>query len=136
MTRLDTTLEAEAAEFMVLGRLLLERVEAHKAYTRYPGFDVIAVDPEKNRQARIQVKSRFPTNANKFLIKKIDCDFVVFAKLNRTRGKPEPQFFVFPADVVRKASRGGKWGEVFLRDIERLEDHENAWHLIVDWLRA
>jgi hypothetical protein len=29
----------------VLGRLLSEGIEAHKAYTRHPGYDLIAVNP-------------------------------------------------------------------------------------------
>jgi hypothetical protein len=34
--RLDTKLEAEAAEFLVLGHLLLEKISAFKAYVNYP----------------------------------------------------------------------------------------------------
>jgi len=40
--RLDTRLEGEGAEFLVLGHLLVEGIEAHNAYTRFPGFDIIA----------------------------------------------------------------------------------------------
>jgi hypothetical protein len=35
-SRRDTHLEAEGAEFLVLGHLLAEGIEAHKMYTNYP----------------------------------------------------------------------------------------------------
>ena len=57
--RLDTKLESKAAEFLVLGRLLLERVPTYKSYINYPGYDLIATNPEKNKSVRIQVKSRY-----------------------------------------------------------------------------
>lgn len=50
--RLDTKLESDAAEFLVLGRLLLERVPTYKSYVNYPGYDFIAVNPELNTSAR------------------------------------------------------------------------------------
>ena len=43
--RMDTRLESEAAEFLVLGHLLTAGMEEHKAYTRFPGFDVLALNP-------------------------------------------------------------------------------------------
>jgi hypothetical protein len=82
--RLDSRLENVGAEFLVLGHLLFEGIEAHKAYTNYPGCDIVAVDPETRRQCRIQVKSRWATDYNRtFPIKNFDCDFVVVAALNR-----------------------------------------------------
>lgn len=56
--RLDSRLEAEGAEFLVLGHLLLAGIQAHKAYTRYPGYDLIASNPAARRLCKIQVKSR------------------------------------------------------------------------------
>lgn len=56
MSRLDSHLEAEGAEFLVLGALLVEGIAAYKSYERMPGYDLIAADPEKNRSARIQVR--------------------------------------------------------------------------------
>jgi len=50
--RLDTKLEAEAAEFLVLGRLLLERIVAFKAYVNFPGYDLIAANADRARTAR------------------------------------------------------------------------------------
>ena len=43
MARLDTSLEATGAEFLVLGELLIEGIVAYKTYTRHLGFKIIAV---------------------------------------------------------------------------------------------
>jgi len=83
MARLDTRLESEGAEFLVLGQLLLHRIAAYKTYTNMPGYDLVATKPESNKSAMIQVKSRWRTGAGGFPIKKFDCDFVVVVLLNR-----------------------------------------------------
>ena len=85
--RLDTKLEAEAAEFLVLGQLLLERISAFKAYVNFPGYDLIATDAERNSSAKLQVKSRYCTDWDGFIIKNYDCDFVIFVTLNRGYGR-------------------------------------------------
>ena len=87
-TRRDTKLESEGAEFLVLGRLLLEKISAFKIYTNFPEYDLIATNAEKNISARIQVKSRYQTNWDGFIIKNFDCEFVVFVALNRGYSKP------------------------------------------------
>ena len=61
-TRRDTKLESETAEFLVPGRLLLERITGFKAHTNFPGYDLIATSAENNTSVRIQVKSRYNTN--------------------------------------------------------------------------
>ncbi|HBC45626.1 MAG TPA: hypothetical protein DCZ43_01130, partial [candidate division Zixibacteria bacterium] len=81
--RLDTTLESKGAEFLVLGQLLIRKIAAYQTYTNMPGYDIIAVNPEKNTSARIQVKCRWETTPPHFLINNIDCDFVIAVKLNR-----------------------------------------------------
>jgi len=86
-TRLDTKLEAEAAEFFVLAHLLLHRISAYKAYVNFPGYDLIAADAESGRLARLQVKSRYRSDWDGFIIKDCEnCDFVVFVALNRGKG--------------------------------------------------
>ncbi len=65
----DTRLEATGAEFLVLAHLLMEGIEAHKSYVNYPGYDVVAVNAAKERQCRIQVKSRYYSSDRAFLIK-------------------------------------------------------------------
>lgn len=62
MTRLDTSLESSGAEFLVLGHLLVEGIQAFKAYTNFPGYDLIATAPEQNRSCWVQVKSRWATD--------------------------------------------------------------------------
>jgi hypothetical protein len=114
-TRRDTRLESEGAEFLVLGHLLVEGIEAYRAYTRYPGWDVMAVNPSSSTDAtcRIQVKSRWRTGAADFPIKNFDCDFVAFVCLNRgglqRNGKPRevkpPEVYVFPVELVRAATQ-------------------------------
>src|SRR3954452_9837248 len=84
MPRQDTSLEAEGAEFLVLGLLLVEGIPALKSYTRHPGYDLIALNPDTKRQCRIQVKSRWATDWDRgFPIKNFDTDFVVLVLLNR-----------------------------------------------------
>ena len=83
MARRSTRLESEGAEFLVLGQLLIRGMGAYKAYTNMPGYDVVAVDPDRDRVARISVKSRWTTDATGFIINNFNCDFVVVAKLNR-----------------------------------------------------
>ena len=139
MARRDTRLEAEAAEFFVLGQLLLNRIPAYKMYTRMPGYDLLANDPERNRTARIQVKSRWETGASGFLIKSFDSDFVVVVRLNRGgkggAGVPtDPEFFVFPTAIVQKVCRTHSWSKAYFKHIEGYEKYQDAWHLITRFL--
>lgn len=140
MARLDTRLESEAAEFLVLGHLLLARILAYKTYTNMPGYDLVASAPECGTSARIQVKSRFHSGAAGFPIKHFGCEFVVFVRLNRGRvksslGVADPEYFVFPVDVVRPAMRvSGNWAKVLLRDIPNFEEYRNNWALIAHHL--
>src|SRR5690606_34596974 len=53
-TRLNSRLEAEGAEFLVLANLLIEGIYTTKAYTRYPGYDLVAADPNNGTSCRIQ----------------------------------------------------------------------------------
>jgi hypothetical protein len=148
VARQDTKLEAEGAEFLVLGQLLLEGISCFKAYTRFPGYDLIAVNPENSRSARIQVKSRWATDYDRsFPIKNFECDFVVLAALNRgyrfrkkptadDNGRRSPQFYVFPVDVVRAAQNVGHiWGKVPIYRIPEAGGYIDNWQLIVDFLQ-
>ncbi len=87
MARLDTRLEAEGAEFLALGQLLPNKIASYKTYTNMPGYDLVATNPESNKSAMIQVKSRWRTGANGFLIKNFNCDFVAVVLLkSRIKG--------------------------------------------------
>lgn len=139
MPRQDTRLESEGAEFLVLGQLLIHRIAAYKTYTNLPGYDLVAINPDRNTSARIQVKSRWATGAPGFLIKNFDCDFVVSVCLNRGRkdGKHEikpPEFHVLPVGVARSAFRKKGWGRVVFRDIPRFDTYRDHWGLIESFL--
>jgi hypothetical protein len=147
MPRLDSSLEAAGAEFLVLGQLLVGGIQAFKAYTNFPGYDIIATDAEHNRSCRIQVKSRWATDSGGgFPIRSFDCDFVVFVALNRgyrykkapqtgTAVARAPQFYVFPVAVVQAAQHDASgWGKVFLHHIEAFSQYENAWSRVRNFL--
>ena len=124
---------------MVLGQLLLNRIPSYKTYTRMPGYDLVATSPERNRSARIQVKSRWRTGATGFLIKGFDSDFVVAVKLNRGVAGgggvvTDPEYFVFPTDAVRKACSTKSWSRVEFRNIESFDKYKNAWDEIQKFL--
>lgn len=148
MPKQNTKLESEGAEFLVLGHLLIEGISCFKAYVNFPGYDLVAVNPETGKVARIQVKSRWATDYDSsFPIKNYDCEFVVHAALNRGyrfRKKPKrapdgpgtPVFYVFPVDVVREARNPrSKWGKTNIRNIPMYEGYRSAWHLIGDYLQ-
>jgi len=141
MARLNVDLEAAGAEFLVLGNLLIEKISAYKAYSNFPGYDLVATNPETNKSTRIQVKSRYHSNPDGFIIKNlVDCDFVVLVHLNRgyqrTRrngdnGIKKPTFFIFPIDYVKKISDpNNNWGKITKSKMLNHEDFEDRWDLI------
>jgi len=147
--RQDTKLESEGAEFLVLGNLLIEGISCFKAYVNFPGYDLVAINPENSRTARIQVKSRWATNYDRsFPIKTFDCEFVVHVALNRgfrfgkspkgdESGINDPTFYVFPVAAVRAAQNiGDKWGKVTISNIPNYLAYRNAWGLIAEYLGA
>lgn len=139
MSRLDTRLEAEGAEFLVLGQLLLHKIASYKTYTNMPDYDLVATNPESNKSAMIQVKSRWRTGAAGFPIKNFDCDFVVVVLLNRGSkdGKKEvlpPRYFIFPVEVIASAPRSADWGKVNLKNIPEYESYEDRWELVSEFL--
>ncbi len=146
LTRKDTKLESEGAEFLVLGRLLLEKIAAFKTYTNFPGYDLIATDAENNTSARIQVKSRYKTNWEGFIIKNFDCEFVVFVALNRGFPKPkkngdtgikEPEFYIFPISYIKKVrDPDNEWGKIVKNRLVDLDKYQNQWGLIQDFLEG
>jgi len=145
--RQDTKLESEGAEFLVLGTLLIKGVSCFKAYVNFPGYDLVAINPDNSRRARIQVKSRWATDYNRsFPIKNFECEFVVHVALNRgyrfskqikanDTGVKDPLYYVFPVAVVKAAQNANdKWGKVTIKSIPDYDDYLNAWQLIVDYL--
>jgi hypothetical protein len=143
-TRRDTKLESEGAEFLVLGRLLLEKITTFKTYTNFPGYDLIATNADKNTSARIQVKSRYQTNWDGFIIKNFDCEFVVFVALNRGYSKQrksgdtginDPDFYVLPVSYVLKVrDPDNEWGKIVKNRLVDLDKYKDQWGLIQEFL--
>ncbi|MGE0021953.1 MAG: hypothetical protein AB7S72_19955 [Draconibacterium sp.] len=139
--RKNTRLESEGAEFLVLGNLLVLGVPTYKTYTNMPGYDLVATNPEKNKSVRIQVKSRYQTNWDGFMIKNLDADFVVLVTLNR--GIPgssnkrigidikEPDFYIFPIEYVLEIrDKENSWGKITKARMIDFEHYRNKWDLI------
>ena len=138
-TRQNTQLEAAGAEFLVLGHLLIQGIAAYKTYTNQAGYDLIATNPTHHTVARIQVKSRWKTNDDGFIIQNFDCDFVVVALLNRgikhrTHEIKAPEFFVFPVDELESLPRSSRWGKITFRRIPQFESYRNRWDYIEQFL--
>jgi hypothetical protein len=115
---------SEGAEFLVLGNLLIRGIHATKAYTRFPGWDVLAMNPKTGGTCRLQVKARLGTDYDGgFVIKNFEADFVVLVALNRgyryrrkaregsDLGDRPPEYFIFPMSTVKAACEGAPtWG--------------------------
>jgi hypothetical protein len=147
MKRQDTQLEAQGAEFLVLGHLLIAGIHAYKSYVNFPGYDLTAVNAKSRKTARLQVKSRWASDYDKgFPMKSFDCDFVIHVALNRgyafrkktthtDPGVKAPEFFILPVAVVRSAHDDRQsWGKVHLARIADLDNYRNNWRLIRDFI--
>jgi hypothetical protein len=141
MARQNTRLESEGAEFLVLGNLLTMGIPSFKAYTNIAGYDIIATLPESNTCARIQVKSRWRTGAEGFIINNFDCDFVVVVFLNRgsrdgSKKVLPPEFYVLPVNKLKPLHNPSAWGKQSISKIENFYNHRDQWGLIKDFLHS
>jgi hypothetical protein len=135
-------MESEGAEFLVCALLLIEGIPTYKTYTQMPGYDLVAVNPEKGTSARIQVKSRWATDSDHgFPMKNADADFVVFVMLNRGNrlagregGKKSPEIFVFPTSVALAARRQDGWMKVMTKKIHEREFYRENWGQVREFL--
>ena len=146
--RIDTKLEAIAAEFLVLGHLLLERITAYKAYVNFPGYDLIATATGHNlkKNCRLQVKSRYRTDWDGFIINNFDCDFVIFVALNRgfarqkkdgADGIKPPDFYILPTRwVEERRDPNNNWGKIVRQRLGGIEEYKDRWELISNCLRT
>jgi hypothetical protein len=139
MTKLNSKLEAEGAEFLVLGNLLVEGITSYKAYNYQKGFDLVATWPDKRKSARIQVKSRYASDASHFLIKSFDCDFIVLVALNREHryyarkgedGTNVPEFFVFTSQEAVEHFKTTNWGGKIPWKRDEFSKFKNRWEII------
>lgn len=140
MARLNTQLEAEAAEFLVLANLLLNKVSAYKNYTRHKDYDIIAVNPDNNKMVSIQVKSRYRIGATGFPISNFHSDFVVFCRLNRSldAGKDHgvPDFYIFPTKLVKKyINTTSTWQKFYVNQLPNKEQYYMNWEQIYSTLQ-
>ena len=149
LTKEQITLHSEGAEFLVLGNLLVRGIPATKAYTNHPGWDVMAFNPKSGKSARIQVKSRFATDALGFLIGNQDFDYLVMAKLNRGRrytrvrkeGELNPDFYFIPIADLKKALKNpktksslGGWRVTLTQLPKDAETYKENWQQISKFL--
>ena len=56
MSRKDTKLPSVGAEFAVLSNLLFNEIETHKSYHNQKGYDLISVNFETNKNAKLDKK--------------------------------------------------------------------------------
>jgi hypothetical protein len=106
-----------------------------------PGYDLVAMNRDHTRLARIQIKSRWKTRAEGFIIKNFDCDFVVIVKLNRGSkdGSAEilpPEYFVLPVTVAKSLPRSKGWGKVSITKIPNLQSYRDKWNLVINFLKT
>jgi hypothetical protein len=142
--RKNTKLESEGAEFLVLGNLLLKGIPSYKTYTNMPGYDLVATNPENHKSVTIQVKSRFQTNWDGFIIKNYESDFVVLVALNRgypkrksnnESGIKDPEFYVFPIEYVKGIrDKDNNWGKITKSRMIDFEQYKDKWDLISERL--
>ena len=140
MSRQNTKLESEGAEFLVLGQLLARGIPAYKTYSNMPGYDVVAFSTSIDRAAKIEVKCRSAKKTRSYGVKKIDADFFVFVHFNREAEDGDleiidPEYFILPAKVVKEYSGDREdWRNVYLKK-ENENKHRSQWSLILDFLK-
>jgi hypothetical protein len=119
------------AEFLAMGYLMRRNILAYKAPPNNEGYDLICIHPDARhdgKRLRVQVKSRLATDCGGgFLIKqkKLDMfDYLIVVYLNVgnffSKGKRqssgdgirEPEFCVYPREVVQKHLASSSWGKV------------------------
>lgn len=144
--RLNTALPAQGSEFLVLGHLLVEGIHSYKAYVNSPDYDLLAVNAEAGRTARISVKSRYSVSYDGgFPLQSVACEFVVFVALNRPDPRQEKgtvksarpaDYYIFPIAILEPIRKGKEgWHKVFLRDIDSgPEPYRHSWGLIAEYL--
>jgi hypothetical protein len=142
--RLNSRLQWQGAEFLVLAHLLIEGIEAYKPYVNHPAYDLVAINPRNKKLVRISVKSRWATNrAGFFPLASLDCDFVVHVALNRghRQGKmtisdhvEDARLYVFPIAACARARSSSN--KINIRNIERVEEYEGNWTLISRFLET
>lgn len=150
---------SEGAEHLVMGYLMRRNILTYKAPPLNEGYDLICIHPDPRRrpqrgtksQLRIQVKSRYSTNAQRgFPIKSVSLnafDYLIVVFLNignfargmdGLEGAAPPEFYTLPRRLIRKwHNTNSSWEKVDLRGkqrtLERYRD-ESGFELIAEEL--
>jgi hypothetical protein len=131
--KLNTKLESEGAEFLVLGQLLIRKIPASKAYTNQPNYDLVAYSPKTDKSATIQIKARWSKKATQFPVGKLRSDFVVLVALNRDPDgqealAEEPEYYVLPKNAALSLVRDADRKVPFInRDRQKLHQYRSQW---------
>ena len=147
--KFNTKLFSEGAEFLVLSKLLLARIETYKAYENQEGYDLIAINAKKNLSAKIQVKSKnFKGDSSFYLNKdyKTKSDFYVFAQTNSLTvdykvipdNESRPNLFVLDQKTVNKYKKIDKKGlpYLLLSSLPDKEQYLENWDQIKKFLKV
>lgn len=146
--RFNTKLFSEGAEFLVLSKLLLARIETYKVYENQEGYDLISINAKKNLSAKIQVKSKNFKNDSSFYLNKdskIKSDFYVLAQTNSlTRdykvipdNESSPNLFVLDLKTVNMYKRIDKKGTPYLllNSLPDKDKYLDDWNKIREFLK-
>ena len=151
MKKLNTTLFSSGAEFLVLSKLLLARIESYKAYEKQEGYDLVSVNFKKKLSAKIQVKSKNFVNDSSFYLNKDDktkSDFYVFAQTNAIKkingenvlvpdNEVLPKLYVMDLKTVERHKKIDKRGTPYLllSSFSNIKQYLNNWNQIKDFLK-
>ena len=151
--KFNTELFSTGAEFFVLSKLLLNHTEAHKSYVNFEGYDLIAVNPQKNISAKIQVKSKNHKGDTGHYLNsddKIKSDFYIFVQSNAyikekdsyrvvEDSEAPPKFFVMDYKTVQKLRSQDKNGGLYIKlnkkNIPNLDDYKSNLMAIKSFLK-
>jgi hypothetical protein len=130
---------SEGAEYLVMGHLMRRNILTYKAPPGNEGYDLICIHPDPRHQpgpdevaqVRVQVKSRYATEAREFPVRHASLDafdFLIVAFLNvgnftrgrdGTSGERVPEFYTLPREFVTAHHRQYHgWERVSLRGLE------------------
>lgn len=151
MKKKDTKLVSTGAEFVVLGKLLLNEIQTYKTYVNFEGYDLVSVNPTINKSCKIQVKSKNFKNDSSFYLNSVEKnkpDFYVFCQTNTYKyvkkiavlindNKLKSRFFVMDYDSVQKFKSTDKKGQDYIKiisSVPNFEKYEDNWNSIKNFL--
>ena len=149
--RKDTKLVSTGAEFIVLGKLLLHEIQTYKTYVNFEGYDLVSVNPDKGKSAKIQVKSKNFVNDFSFYLNPVEkdqpdfyvfCHTSVYHYVNKVAQLVEdkntkPRFFIMDYKSVQKYKSTDKQGSDYIKlktSVPNYEFYEENWKLIKNFL--